>query len=66
MDRMGGGEMAVTVNNYAGAQVSTRRGMNGGLEIDIVKAEIAKDLARGGNPIAQAVERGYGLRRAGR
>jgi len=66
MDKLGGGSMNVTVNNYAGADVRTRQGADGGLQIDIVKAEIAKDLARGGNILSQAVERGYGLRRAGR
>lgn len=66
MDKMGGGQMNVTVNNYAGADVRTRQGADGAMQIDILKAEIAKDLARGGNPISQAVERGYGLRRAGR
>ena len=65
MDKMGGGQMQVTVNNYAGADVRTRQ-TPGGLELDIIKAEVAKDLARGGNPLSQAVERGYGLRRAGR
>ena len=66
MDKMGGGQMNVTVNNYAGADVRTRQGADGSMQIDIIKAEIAKDLARGGNPLSQAVERGYGLRRAGR
>jgi len=66
MDKMGGGQMNVTVNNYAGADVRTRQGADGSTQIDIIKAEIAKDLARGGNPLSQAVERGYGLRRAGR
>lgn len=67
MDKMGGGgQMSVTVNNYAGADVRTRQGMDGAMQIDILKAEIAKDLSRGGNLISQAVESGYGLRRAGR
>ena len=66
MDKMGGGgPMNVTVNNYAGAEVRTRQTPDG-MHLDILKAEIAKDLARGGNIISQAVERGYGLRRAGR
>lgn len=66
MDKMGGGgPMNVTVNNYAGAEVRTRQTPDG-MQLDILKAEIAKDLARGGNIISQAVERGYGLRRAGR
>lgn len=66
MDKMDGGQMNVVVNNYAGAEVRTRQGPDGRLQIDVIKAEIAKDLARGGNPLAAAVERGYGLRRAGR
>lgn len=65
MDKAGG-FVNVTVNNYAGAEVRTRQGADGAMQIDILKAEIAKDLARGGNPLSQAVERGYGLRRAGR
>lgn len=65
MDKMGG-SMNVTVNNYAGADVRTRQGADGTMQIDILKAEIAKDLARGGNILSQAVERGYGLKRAGR
>lgn len=67
MNKMGGEpRMSVQINNYAGAQVQTREGADGRLEIDIIKAEIAKDFMRGGNPLALAVERGYGLRRAGR
>jgi hypothetical protein len=67
MDKMGGGgEVSISINNYAGAQVQTRRGANGRIDIDLLKADIAADLARGGNVISQAVERGYGLRRAGR
>lgn len=66
MDKMGGGgSMNVTVNNYAGAEVRTRQTPDG-MQLDILKAEIAKDLARGGNVLSQAVEQGYGLRRAGR
>jgi hypothetical protein len=64
--KLGGGQMSVTVNNYAGAEVRTSRGDDGRLQIDILKREIANDLARGGNELSEALQRGYGLRRAGR
>lgn len=67
MDKMGGGNpMNVQINNYAGADVQTRQGNDGQLQIDIVRKVVADDLARGGGVIAQGIERGYGLRRAGR
>jgi hypothetical protein len=58
--------MNVTVNNYAGAEVKTRRSGDGRLEIDILKREMANEIARGGGILSDAIERGYGLRRAGR
>jgi hypothetical protein len=58
--------MNVTVNNYAGAEVKTRRNGDGRLEIDLLKRDLANDLARGGGILSDAIERGYGLRRAGR
>lgn len=67
MDKMGGNSpMNVQINNYAGADVQTRQGNDGQLQIDIVRKVVADDLARGGGVIAQGIERGYGLRRAGR
>lgn len=58
--------MNVTVNNYAGAEVKTRRSGDGKLEIDIIKRDMANEIARGGGILSDAIERGYGLRRAGR
>lgn len=63
---VGASPVNVTVNNYAGAEVRTNRGEDGRLQIDILKAEIAKDIARGGNTLAQTFERSYAMRRVGR
>ncbi|MEE4661484.1 MAG: hypothetical protein V2J89_13520, partial [Halieaceae bacterium] len=56
--------MNVTVNNMAGAQVDVRQD-DTGLIIDVVKAAIAGDIARGGNPIASSIQSSFGLQRAG-
>jgi hypothetical protein len=66
MDKMGGGSMNVTVINNTPAKVSTRRDSDGGLQVEIVEDMMANALARGGNKIDAALQRGYGLRRAGR
>jgi hypothetical protein len=66
MDKTGGGSMNVTVINNTPAKVSTRRDANGGLQVEIVEDMMANALARGGNKIDAALQRGYGLRRAGR
>lgn len=58
-------QMNVTVINNSSANVSTRQGANGGLEV-MVEEMIADKLLRGGNKIDSALARGYGLRRAGR
>jgi len=63
---VGASPVNVQVNNYAGADVQTRKGNDGQLQIDIMRKVVADDLARGGGVIAQGIERGYGLRRAGR
>jgi len=63
---VGASPVNVQINNYAGAEVQTRKGSDGQLQIDIVRKVVADDLARGGGVIAQGIERGYGLRRAGR
>jgi tape measure domain-containing protein len=56
----------VVVNNYADATVNTRQRDNGDLEIIIekVKRSITSDFSRGGNSVAHAVERAYGLNRS--
>ena len=58
-------QMNVTVINNSSASVNTRKGANGGLEV-MVEEMIADKLSRGGNKIDAAMQRGYGLRRAGR
>jgi len=63
---VGASPVNVQINNYAGADVQTRKGNDGQLQIDIMRKVVADDLARGGGVIAQGIERGYGLRRAGR
>ena len=67
MDGMGGSapQMNVTVINNSAAQVATRQGANGGLDV-IIEDKIAAAFARGGNKIDSAIQKGYGLRRAGR
>lgn len=66
MDKMGGGEMNVTVINNTPARVNTSRSADGGLRVEIVEEMVANAVARGGNKIDDAMARGYGLRRAGR
>lgn len=67
MDGMGGGspQMNVTVINNSSAQVATRQGADGGLDV-MIEDKIAAAFARGGNKIDSAIQKGYGLRRAGR
>lgn len=48
----------VTVNNYAGADVQVRP-TDQGLQIDILRRQIADDIRRGGNPVAHALEGTY-------
>jgi len=62
---LGGGQMNVTVINNTPAQVSTSRDRDGSLRI-MIHEEVANSLARGGGKIDAALQRGYGLRRAGR
>jgi hypothetical protein len=57
----------VTVNNNAGAEVTTSTGDDGSLEITIdrVRKALSRDVQRGGNMFAGALERSYSLGRAG-
>jgi hypothetical protein len=65
MDKAGGAaNVTVNVTNNTPAQVSTSRRADG--SIDIMIEEIANQLARGGGKVDAALQRGYGLRRAGR
>lgn len=63
---VGASPVNVSINNYAGAEVRTRQGADGRLQIDLLKKELALDIRRGGNDFASAFESGFGLRRAGR
>lgn len=66
MDKMGGGGVNVTVINNTPAKVNTRQGADGGLTIEVVEEAVATAISRGGNKIDTAMQRGFGLRRAGR
>jgi len=59
-----GAPMNVTINNNAGVEVSATQSETG-LTIDIIKAAIASDIARGGNQLSSAIAGSYGLQRAG-
>jgi phage-related minor tail protein len=59
-------QMNVTVINNTPARVNTSRGADGGLRVEIVEEMVANAFARGGSKIDAAIQRGYGLRRAGR
>ena len=62
-----GGAAPITVNitNNSPANVSTSRGPNGSLDV-LIEEKVANAMARGGGKIDAALQRGYGLRRAGR
>jgi hypothetical protein len=67
MDKAGRGspQMNVTVINNSSAQINTRKNSRG--ELEVLVEEIMSDKAlRGGNKFDAAMQRGYGLRRAGR
>lgn len=67
MDKMGGGSpVNVTVINNTPAKVNTRQSADGGLTIEVVEEAVATAISRGGNKIDAAMQRGFGLRRAGR
>ena len=61
----GSAQMNVTVINNSASKVNTRQNSNGDLEV-MVEDMIADKLIRGGNKIDAAMQRGFGLRRAGR
>ena len=66
MSKAGGGaQMNVTVINNSASKVNTRKDANGGLEV-MIEDIISDKLIRGGNKIDAAMQRGFGLRRAGR
>ena len=58
------GGMNVTVNNNApGAEIRTGSDGNGGLTIDVIMKSVAAAVSRGGNPVADSLERSYALNR---
>lgn len=59
-------EASVTINNYAGVEVTTRKTPDMRVIIDIVKKELTQDVLRGGNGFSGAMESRYSLSRAGR
>jgi hypothetical protein len=60
--------MVVNVRNELGrdAEVRTRKGTDGSLDIEVVRKVIAADLRRGGNDVSRALQQGYGIQRVGR
>jgi hypothetical protein len=59
-----GGGTNVQVFNYSGADVSVERDRETlKIIVDRVRSTIAGDIARGGNPVATALERAYTVRR---
>jgi len=58
-------QMNVTVINNSSASVSTRKNQRGDLEL-MIEEMMSDKLSRGGNKIDSALQRGYGLKRAGR
>ena len=58
-------QMNVTVINNSSASVNTRKNSRGELEV-MVEDMLAEKLIRGGNKIDAAMQRSFGLRRAGR
>lgn len=54
----------INIINNAGAQVTTRQNARG--ETDVLIEAMATAITRGGNTLDSAIQRGYGLRRAGR
>jgi phage-related minor tail protein len=63
--RGGSSQMNVTVINNSASSVSTRKNQRGDLEV-MIEDMLADKLARGGNKVDSALQRGYGLKRAGR
>jgi len=54
----------VQIFNYAGADISVQRDQERlRIIVDQVRQTIAGDIARGGNPVASAIERAYTVRR---
>ena len=68
MDKIGGGSGAnIQINNYvSNASVQARQQPDGRITVDFVEKELASRLARGGSPLSAGLEKGYGLKRAGR
>jgi tape measure domain-containing protein len=69
---VGGGDMSVTINNYADANVSARktRGPGGQMSLDIlvepIEQKIASRMARGQGPLGKTMQTTFGLQPVGR
>jgi phage-related minor tail protein len=50
--------MGVTVNNYANADVGVRQ-TDQGIQIDVIRRQLADDVRRGGSTFASALEQTY-------
>lgn len=53
----------VTVNNLPGQSATVQQDSQGGLTIEIVRAQLANDMTRGGVPWVTSLERRYGMTR---
>lgn len=60
-----GNHVNVSINNYTDSRVSTRSDGQGGLTIDIVKAELARDFRTNGQ-VSQAGQQNFQWQRKGR
>lgn len=63
----GGGDVTVVINNYSGQQATARegRGADGRRMIEVTVGDAAARDVAGRGPLAQSLERTYGLRRSG-
>jgi hypothetical protein len=50
--------MGVTVNNYAGAEIGVRQTPTG-IQIDVIRRQLADDIRRGGTNLSAALEQTY-------
>ena len=63
-DQPGGDiKLDVTVNNLPGQSANVTQDSQGGLTIEIVRAQLANDMQRGGVPWVTSMERRYGMTR---
>jgi len=55
--------LEITVKNLAGQSANVSQDQQGGLTIEIVRAQLANDMQRGGVPWVNSLERRYGMTR---